>query len=82
MEGMSEQVSIIGTHVGTHRSGCRKTQFAESTCNPLPRSDFHLGPRSARQKDRGSRLGFGEQSRRGGCKLPRRAPSAPRVTQT
>lgn len=82
VEGMSEQVSIIGTHVGTHRSGCRKTQFAESTCNPLPRSDFHLGPRSARQKDRGSRLGFGEQSRRGGCKLPRRAPSAPRVTQT
>lgn len=78
VEGMSEQVSITSTHVGTHRSGCRKTQFAESTCNPLPRSDFHLGPRSARQKDWGS----GEQSRHGGCESPGRAPSVPKVTQT
>lgn len=71
VEGMNEQVSITGTHMGTHGSGCRKTQFAESTCNPLPRSDSHLGPRSARQKDRGSRLGSGGQSRRGPCSPPR-----------
>lgn len=71
VEGMNEQVSIIGTHVGTHSSGCRKTQFAKSTCNPLPRSDSHLGPRSARQKDQGSRLGSGGQSRRRGLRVNR-----------
>lgn len=69
VERRNEQVSIIGTHVGTHGSGCRKTQFAKSTCNPLPRSDSHLGPRSARQKDQGSRLGSGGQSRRRGLRV-------------